>query len=79
MVQTTRNDGRFAWREYYLRRQEAREEAMSEAEFSPIERDTFDLDTARIDGTDNPESFRVDPYGDGQDEVDYRDVDPRFG
>lgn len=78
-MQGTRNDGRHAWRKWYDRRQEARETAMSEEEFGPIERDKFDLDTARIDGTDNPESYRLDPYGDGQNEVDYRDVDPRFG
>lgn len=79
-MHTTRNDGRFAWAEYYDRRQEARETAMSADEFGPIETAKFDLDTARIDGTENPESYRIEPYDDEADVVeDYRDVDPIFG
>lgn len=78
-MHTTRNDGRFVWREYLERRQEARETAMSADEFGPIETAKFDLDTARIDGMENPESYRIETLNDKTDEVDdYRDVDPKF-
>lgn len=78
-MHTTRNDGRQVWAEYHRRRQEARETAMSKEEFSTIEQAKFDLDTADIDGTENPASFRIEPFDNYAGVVeDYRDVDPRF-
>lgn len=78
MAQTTRTDGRHAWREWYEFRAEARRNAMDEEEFSSIQRDKFDLDTAGIGEGGNPETYTIEPYGDDQEAVDYRDVDPRF-
>lgn len=67
------------WREALERRQDAREHAMSEAEFGPQKTETYELDSAGITGEDNPKTYQVNPYGDDKAPIDYRDVDPRFG
>lgn len=72
------NSGSKVWRKWHERRQKARKTAMSENEFGPIETEHSDLDTAGITGEDNPETYRLEPYGDDQEPVDYREVDPRF-
>lgn len=79
MVQHERsNSGSVTWRRWHEERQLARETAMSEDEFGPVETEQFDLDTAQITGESNPESYRLEPYGADQDPVDYRETDPRF-
>lgn len=72
------NSGSKVWRPWHEERQRARETAMSEEEFSPQEIEDYDLDTAEIDGSDNPDSFTTEPYGEGEESVDYREADPRF-
>jgi len=46
--------------EYLQFRQHARETAYSLAEFSPEEINRYDLETARITGRENPETYEVD-------------------
>lgn len=78
MVQDHRGTAGVVSRQYLLERQGARETAMSTDEFSPQEIEEWDLDTARIDGSDNPDTYTTEPYGERQESVDYREVDPRF-
>jgi len=49
---------------------------MSVDEFSDIEIERYDLDTARIQGESNPRTYRTEPYGDGEEPRDIRE-DPR--
>lgn len=62
MVQHERGNGKFVWSSWHRRRQEARETAMSEEEFSEQEQNAFDLDTAGITGEDNPETYTREEY-----------------
>lgn len=45
------------WTKWHRERQDARENAMSPEEFSPQERDAFDLDDAGVTGEDNPRTY----------------------
>lgn len=72
------NGGSPIWRDWHVEREEARRSEMNEAFFGPIETERYDLDTAGITGEDNPETYRIEPYGATQESVDYREVDPRF-
>lgn len=57
--------------EFLRFRAEARRTAMSAEEFSDIERERYDLDTAGITGEANPQTYVTDPvFGDP---VDRRD------
>lgn len=79
MVQHERENGAWAvWRTALDRRQDARRTAMSEDEFSPQEIEAYELDTARITGEDNDRTYHVEPWGDDEGPIDYREVDPRF-
>lgn len=49
--------------EFLRFRAEARRTAMSAEEFGPIERERYDLDTAGINGEENPETYLAEPYG----------------
>lgn len=63
--------GQWVSRDFLEFRAEARRTAMSEEEFSPIERERYDLDTAGITGEANPSTYVTDPvFGDP---VDRRD------
>lgn len=82
-MQSTRTDGRFVWAEYQRTRIRKRRTTMDPDESTPVERAIFDLDdddpeSADIDGTDNPRSYEVEPYGDREGPIDYREADPRF-
>lgn len=74
MLHDRANEGKPVDEEWHLRRQDARETAFSPEEFSPQERERFDLDDAGITGEDNPETFhgqdRLNPDVEG----DIRDV-----
>lgn len=54
-------NGKAVWEEWHRFRSFARRNAFSENEFSEIEQNRFDLDTARITGADNPKTFRTEP------------------
>ena len=71
------NSGSAVWREWHERRQEARETENDEELFDDIEQEKYDLDTARIDGSDNPDNFTTEPYGDDEKPHDIRE-DPRY-
>ena len=47
--------------EWHTARREARENAFSINEFGDIEITRFDLDTARITGRENPDTYTLDP------------------
>ena len=47
--------------EWHRFRQEARQNAYSIEEFGPDERVKYNLDTARITGRENPDTYRYDP------------------
>ena len=47
--------------EWHKARQEARENAFSINEFGAAEIVRFDLDTARITGRENPDTYKYDP------------------
>lgn len=65
--------------QWHLEREKARRTAFSTAEFSPQEITRWDLDTAQIDGSDNPRTFQYDPAIDilGTAKVDVRELDNR--
>ena len=68
------NTGRYVNADWHQFRAEARRTAMSEAEFDPIERERYDLDTAGINGEENPEVYITEPFGPDQ-SIDRRDTD----
>lgn len=57
-------------------REHARETAMSEEEFSDIEKERYDLETAQITGDTNDDSFTSEPLG--REPTDIRDTNPRI-
>lgn len=70
MIHHRDNSGSAVWGEWHAERAAARRFAFSLAEFGDIEIETYDLDTARVDGSDNPETYR--PLGFHRDEeLDY--------
>lgn len=69
--------GQWVSAEFLRFRAEARRTAMSEAEFDPVQREQYDLDTAGINGEENPSTYVTDPYG-PHDPVD-REDDPLMG
>lgn len=65
--------------QWHIEREEARRTAFSLAEFSQEDITRWDLDTARVNGSDNPRTFTYDPAIDilGTAKVDVRDLDNR--
>ena len=64
MVLSTRNDGRFLWEKWHQFRQRARETEPSEENFSETEQERYDLDTARITGEEQRNTFINTPFED---------------
>ena len=61
MVMTPRNaSAKPVWTEWREFRQQARENEFSPTQFSDSERVAYDLDTARITGRENRETYTVD-------------------
>lgn len=70
------NSGSPVWASWHAGRQDARETAMDVDEFSDGEVEQFDLDTARITGRENPDTYTTEPYGKGREPYDIReDID----
>lgn len=63
MMHHRSNSGSPVWARWHEERERARRTSFSTEEYDQIEIERYDLDTARIDGSDNPETFRTDPYG----------------
>ena len=61
MIFARANEAKSVWAEWHERREEARQTAMGKEEFGDIEQEKYDLDTARITGEQNPETYRGDP------------------
>jgi len=69
------NSGSKLWVTWHREREEARQTENSDEFFSPIEIEDYDLDTARIDGSDNDDNFTAEPYGEDQESHDIREGD----
>lgn len=65
MMHHRSTSGSAIWRRWHEERELARRHSYSTDEHSAEEIERYDLDSARIDGSDNPETFRTDPYGTG--------------
>lgn len=61
MIFARSNEAKAVWEEWHEFREEARHEAMSKEEFSEIEQEKYDLDTAGITGAQNPRTWKGDP------------------
>lgn len=60
MMHQRSNGGRGVHAEWHEFRDEARRTAFSAEEFSEIDQERYDLDTAGITGEDNPETYQGD-------------------
>lgn len=56
-------DGKAVSTEWHRRRREARENHHSLSEFSDIEIERYDLETAGVTGEDNPETYKGENFG----------------
>lgn len=61
------------WAEWHKQREKARRESMDVSEYTAGEIEAYDLDTARIDGSDNPDTFRTEPFDAERNTRDIRD------
>lgn len=70
------NDGSPVWKQWHIARANARHLAMDIIEYSDIEVEQFDLDTAQLTGADNPRTFTTTPsqVGDRSNPYDVRDL-----
>lgn len=57
------NSGSKIYLDWHEFRANARRTAFSKEEFSPIEQEQYDLDTAGINGEANPETYITEPFG----------------
>ena len=80
MLHSRDNSGRKVDSDWHHFREKARRTSFSKEEFSDIDQERYDLDTAGITGEDNPESYngreRFDVEGDA-DPADLEGADTR--
>lgn len=61
MTQHERASGNVIWSVWHRERQDARETTFSKEESGPHEQDAYDLDSADIDGLENPRHYKRRP------------------
>lgn len=66
--------GSKVWRRWHAFREMARDTAMSDEQFSGIERETYDLETARITGDQYDDTYVVQADFEGEKDYDIREL-----